>query len=107
MRQPAAWRLLLASFNSQLLGLTARDADLFRTAGLADRYRDGEDTMLVAGVDLVSINGFGEGDAAFKGASPNFLNQPVDLLIRLDRGRELALDGQTVLLHGQLNVFRF
>ncbi len=71
-------QLLLASFDGHLFGLTARDADLFRTAGLAERHRDAEDTLLEAGVDLVSINGFGEDDAALKRAFADFLDQPVD-----------------------------
>jgi hypothetical protein len=83
-------QLVLASFDGHPFGLTTRDGDLFRAAGRADRHRDGENTLLEAGVDLVSVNRFGEGDAALKGADTDFLDQPVDLLVRLDRGLELA-----------------
>src|ERR1700693_68072 len=109
VRRPApgspGW-LVLASFDRHPFGLTARNADLFRTAGLAHRHRDAEDTLLEAGVDLVSINGFGEGDAALKRAFAAFLDQPVDSLVGLDRGLELAFDGQGVLLRREIKVFR-
>src|SRR6266851_1698018 len=54
------------------LTLTAADCNALGTTGLAHRDDHGKDTVVVLGLDLVSIDRPGEGDGALKGASAHF-----------------------------------
>src|SRR5258708_11043711 len=54
------------------LTLTAADCNALGTTGLAHRDDHGKDTVVVLGLDLVSIDGPGEGDGTLKGASAHF-----------------------------------
>jgi hypothetical protein len=66
--------LAFTGFDSDRLGLTpaAADCNALGTTGLAHRDDHGKDAVVVLGLDLVSIDGPGEGDGALKGASAHF-----------------------------------
>lgn len=54
--------------------MASGDADVLRAAHLAERHRDGQDAILVAGFDVVSIHRFGEGDGSLEGTGANLLH---------------------------------
>lgn len=58
--------LAFLSFDGQLLLLATGDADALWTAHLAKRNLYSKDTLLVAGFNMVSINGFREGDGSLE-----------------------------------------
>src|SRR5579883_100777 len=104
--------LASASLNGQFLWRvaverTAFDRNLLRQAGLANRYPEAQDAVLVAGLDLVRINRFGEGNHALESALTNLLSNPLHLFVLLHERMHLTTNRQRVLLHAQLHILRF
>ena len=73
----------------RFLGLFHLDADLSRPGRLAERRRDGQHAVLVAGLNLVGIDRLRKRNASAKGTRADFLKQPVPFLVLF--GRRLIL----------------
>src|SRR5215470_3633375 len=92
---------------SQLLRLFLFDADLLGKSSFAERNRDLQHAVLVAGVNLAGIDWSGKGDTASKGARTGLLDQPVAFLVLFGRRTILPLERQGILAHGQLDILGF